>query len=89
MIDNFYINKASFNFLYDVMEQYGDCEKFYKNFFMNFVCPFGIVNVNLKGNEVNSNYYENKKLESVLYEFIIDSLKNRFLLELTNLYVIV
>lgn len=77
MIDNFYINKSSSDFLYDVMEQYGGCEKFYKDFFMSFVCPLGIVNVNSKGNMVNSNYYENKKLENVLYNFIIDSLKKQ------------
>ncbi len=77
MIDNFYINKSSSDFLYDVMEQYGGCEEFYKDFFMSFVCPLGIVNVNSKGNMVNSNYYENKKLENVLYNFIIDSLKKQ------------
>ncbi len=77
VIENFYINKTSSNFLYDVMEQYGGCEKFYKDFFMSFVCPLGIVNVNSKGNEVNANYYENKKLESVLYDFIVDSLKKQ------------
>lgn len=77
IIDKYYINKSSSDFLYDVMEQCGGCEKFYKNFFMNFVCPLGIVKVNSKGNEVNSNYYENKKLENALYNFIIDSLKKQ------------
>lgn len=77
LIDDFYINKSSSNFLYDVMEQYGGCKKFYKDFFMSFVCPLGIVNVNSKGNEVNCNYYENKKLENVLYSFIVDSLKKQ------------
>ncbi|MBP3920748.1 MAG: SMUG2 DNA glycosylase family protein [Bacilli bacterium] len=77
MIENFYINKSSSNFLYEVMEEYGGCEKFYKDFFMSFVCPLGIINVNSKGNEVNANYYESKKLESVLYDFIVDSLKKQ------------
>lgn len=77
MIDNFYINKSSSDFLYDVMEKYGGCEKFYKDFFMSFVCPLGIVNINSKGNEVNSNYYESKKLENALYAFIVDSLKKQ------------
>ena len=77
MIDNFYINKSSSNFLYDVMEQYGGCEKFYKDFFMSFVCPVGIINKSSKGNEINSNYYENKKLEKTLYSFIIESLKKQ------------
>lgn len=75
MIDNFYINKSSSDFLYDVMKEYGGCKKFYQDFFMSFVCPLGIVNVNEKGNEVNSNYYENKKLENTLYNFIVQSLK--------------
>lgn len=80
MIDNFYINKSSSNFLYDVMEQYGGCEKFYRDFFMSFVCPLGIVNKNSNGNEVNSNYYENKKLKDALYHFIVDSIKKQIAL---------
>ena len=75
MIDNFYINKSSSGFLYEVMEQYGGCEKFYGDFFMEFVCPLGIININSKGNKVNSNYYESKKLEKALYSFIVASLQ--------------
>lgn len=59
------------------MERYGGCEKFYKAFFMSFVCPLGIVKVNSKGNEVNCNYYENKKIESSLYDFIVESLRKQ------------
>ena len=59
------------------MENYGGCKKFYSDFFMNFVCPLGIVNINSKGNEVNSNYYENKKLENALYNFIVESLEKQ------------
>ena len=80
MIDNFYINKSSSNFLYDVMEKYGGCQRFYKDFFMSFVCPLGIVNVNSKGNLVNANYYENKKLEKASHNFIVDSLKKQIAL---------
>ena len=76
-IDDFYINKSSSDFLYQVMEQYGGCEKFYKDFFMSFVCPLGIVKVNSNGNEVNCNYYENKKIESSLYDFIVETLRNQ------------
>lgn len=76
-IDNYYINKNSSNFLYEVMKEYGGCDKFYKDFFMNFVCPLGIVNINNKGKEVNCNYYDNKTLEKNLYEFITTSLKKQ------------
>ena len=73
-INNFYINKNSSNFLYDVMENYGGIDKFYSDFFLEFVCPLGIVNINNKNNEVNVNYYENRKLQSYLNDFIKKSL---------------
>lgn len=41
---------------------------------MNFVCPLGIVKINAKGNEVNCNYYESKKLQEKLQQFIISKL---------------
>lgn len=74
-IDDFYVNKSSSNFLYDVIDTYGGTEKFYNDFYMNFICPLGIVRVNSNGKEVNCNYYDNKKLQNDLYDFIIQTLK--------------
>lgn len=74
-IDNYYVNKASSSFLFDVMEQYGSCEKFYSNFYMNFVCPLGIVRTKPDGKEVNCNYYENKKLQDALEPFMLKSIR--------------
>ena len=51
--------------------------QFYKDFYMNFVCPLGIVRITQTGSEVNCNYYENKKLKENLYEFIIESIKEQ------------
>lgn len=76
-IDKFYVNKSSSGFLYDVMKEYGGCKKFYTDFYMNFVCPLGIVRTNSKGNEVNCNYYENKKLQEALYSFIVSSIRRQ------------
>ncbi|EAE1300592.1 SMUG2 DNA glycosylase family protein [Listeria monocytogenes] len=76
-IDDFYINKASSGFLYDVMNEYGGCAKFYSDFYMNFVCPLGITRVNARGNEVNCNYYENKQLQQVLKSFIVESINDQ------------
>lgn len=73
-IDKFYINKSSSGFLFDVIREYGGCKKFYSDFYMNFVCPLGIVRTNNKGHEVNCNYYENKRLQETLYQFIINKL---------------
>ncbi len=76
-IDNFYVNKSSSNFLYDVIKEYGGIEKFYSKFYMNFVCPLGITRINSKGKEVNCNYYENKKVQEILYSFIVESIKKQ------------
>ncbi len=76
-LNNFYINKSSSNFLYDVIDEYGGCEKFYKKFYMNFICPLGIVRINSNGRKVNCNYYENKKVQDILYSFIVESLKKQ------------
>lgn len=77
IIDDFYVNKSSSNFLYDIIEKYGGCEKFYKDFYMNFVCPLGIVRITQKCSEVNCNYYEYKNLKNSLYEFIVNSIKEQ------------
>lgn len=77
VIDNFYVNQSSSGFLYDVMEAYGGCDKFYTDFYMSFVCPLGIAKTNEKGNEINCNYYENKKLRKSLYSFIISTLQQQ------------
>ena len=77
LIDKFHINKSSSNFLYEVIEKYGGVQKFYNNFYMNFVCPLGIVRMNSKGNEVNCNYYDSKRLKSVLYSFIVNSIQTQ------------
>ena len=75
LIDNFHVNNASSNFLYDVIDSYGGSKKFYSNFYMNFVFPLGIVKTNLKGNDINYNYYENKKLKEILYSSIVKFIK--------------
>lgn len=76
-IDKFYINQSSSEFIYDVIKKYGNCDKFYSEFYMNFVCPLGIIRINQKGKEVNCNYYENKKLQKALYPFIINSIRSQ------------
>ena len=74
-IDNFYINKSSSNFLYDVIEEYGGCDIFYKDFYMNFVFPLGIAKISSKGNESNCNYYEINNHKEKIKNYIIDSIK--------------
>lgn len=74
-IDNFYVNKSSSNFLYDVIDKYGGCEKFYSDFYMNFVFPLGIAKTTDKGREINANYYDIKGYEEKLEKYIVESIK--------------
>ena len=76
-IDAFGANKRSSSFLCEVMEEYGGRQNFYKQFYMSFVCPLGIEKINLKGNWVNCNYYENVALKKCLHPFIVDSLRRQ------------
>jgi len=69
-------NKTSVK-LFDYIREYGGCTKFYSDFYMNFVCPLGIVKINSKSNEVNCNYYESKKLQKALYSFIVSSIRTQ------------
>ena len=77
LIDQFYINQSSSNFLYDVMTKYGGSKKFYNAFYLGFVWPLGLASINAKGNEVNCNYYENKKVQNLLLPFIVHSLRRQ------------
>lgn len=64
-------------FVYDLIEKYGGSEKFYKEFYINSVCPLGFIEQNEKGNWVNCNYYDYKELFNLTKNFIISSLKKQ------------
>ena len=76
-IANFHVSNASSNFLNKVIDKYGGRNKFYRDFYLNFVCPLGICKTNSKGNQVNCNYYENKRVEEILTPFMISALKKQ------------
>ncbi|MCI9570083.1 MAG: DUF4918 family protein [Lachnospiraceae bacterium] len=64
-------------FLYDVMKAYGGCGKFYADFYMNFVCPLGLIRINSKGKEVSCNYYEYRASQELLYPFIANAIRSQ------------
>lgn len=61
-------------FIYDMIDQFGGPEKFYSNFYISSVSPLGFIASGRKGNEVNSNYYDSKKLTEAVYDFMIQTL---------------
>lgn len=64
-------------FIYEVIKNYGGCELFYRDFYINSVCPLGFIQKNRKGNWVNCNYYDYRELFYATKDFIISSLKQQ------------
>lgn len=76
-IDGYAVSRPSAGFLHDVISRYGGRDKFYADFVMSFVCPLGLVRTNAKGNEVNCNYYESRKLLELLQSFLVGTLERQ------------
>lgn len=64
-------------FVYDMIEAYGGVIPFYKNFYINSVCPLGFTATVNNKKEVNYNYYDSKELLHAVYDFIIDSIQKQ------------
>ena len=64
-------------FVYDVIREFGGEEVFYKQFYINSVCPLGFTSINENGKEVNYNYYDSKELAGIVFNFIIRSIKKQ------------
>ena len=62
-------------FVYEVIQQYGGVQAFYKDLYINSISPLGFVIKDKIGREKNYNYYDSKTLTKVLKPFIIQSIK--------------
>lgn len=61
-------------FVYDVINAYGGPDVFYKDIYINSLCPLGFTNVDTAGREKNYNYYDSKELFDATKDFIIDNI---------------
>ena len=59
-------------FIYKLIDTYGSISAFYKKFFIGSVSPLGFIK-----NGKNLNYYDIKKLQDAVSEFIIESLNRQ------------
>ncbi|MDN4013809.1 SMUG2 DNA glycosylase family protein [Chryseobacterium gambrini] len=83
-----YTHEISSVFMYDMIEQYGGAEEFYKDFYINSPFPLAIVRKS-KGSWINANYYDDKELFRDVKEFMIDSLRKHISLNLDTSEVFV
>jgi hypothetical protein len=73
-------HEPSSAFIYEMIDAFGGAEKFYRQIYINSICPLGFTAVNSKGKEVNYNYYDSKELTAAVYDFITDSIKKQIAL---------
>ena len=70
-------HEVSSVFIYDVINAYGGARQFYNKFYINSIFPLALIRENDKGNWVNCNYYDDKKLFEALYDDIVSNLKRQ------------
>ena len=63
-------------FVYDMISRYGGVARFYKDHFINSVCPLGFIRLNEKGKWVNCNYYDYPELVEMVTPFMLSNLGN-------------
>lgn len=76
-----YTHEVSSVFIYDMIEEYGGAQEFYKNIYINSPFPLAIVRKSKNG-WLNANYYDDKALFSDVKDFMIQSLKKHISLNL-------
>ncbi|MCW3091298.1 MAG: glycosylase family protein [Ferruginibacter sp.] len=64
-------------FVYEAIDAYGGAEAFYRNFYINSICPLGFTATGINRKEINHNYYDSKELTAAVYDFIIQSIQKQ------------
>lgn len=81
-------HEVSSVFMYDMIEDYGGADLFYKDVYINSPFPLAIVR-KTKSGWLNANYYDDKELFEAVKSFMIESLKKHISLNLDTSEVFV
>lgn len=73
-IDSIHTHEPSSVFIYQLINAYGGVNRFYKDFYINSICPLGFTVTNAAGKEVNYNYYDRKDLQDAVLPFIVENI---------------
>ena len=71
-------------FIYEVIRQYGGEQAFYRDWYINSVCPLGFTAPGKQGREINFNYYDRADLQHAARPFIVESLKRQLTFNIKN-----
>ncbi|CAI8933404.1 SMUG2 DNA glycosylase family protein [Chryseobacterium sp. IT-36CA2] len=87
-MESAHTHEISSVFMYDMIEEYGGADLFYKDIYINSPFPLAIVR-KTKNGWLNANYYDDKKLFESVKDFMIESLKKHISLNLDTSEVFV
>lgn len=69
--------EPSANFVYKMIAAYGGVHEFYRDFYIHSIFPLAIIRKNEKGNYVNCNYYDDKRLIDLLKSSMVKHLEDQ------------
>jgi len=64
-------------FIYEMIERYGGPKDFYRQFYINSICPLGFTASGKNGRETNRNYYDNASLFKTVRPFALASIRKQ------------
>ena len=67
-------HEPSSAFIYEMIQAYGGVPAFYRDFYINSVCPLGFTKTGENGREKNYNYYDDPELCERVSHFILENL---------------
>lgn len=67
-------------FIYDMIHAYGGSEAFYRDFYINSLCPLGFTITDAAGREKNYNYYDSRELTDAVTGFIVEHIRKQIAL---------
>ena len=73
-------HETSSAYVYEVINAYGGPAAFYRDFYINSLCPLGFTIIDQKGKEKNYNYYDSRELAATVTPFIINNIKKQIAL---------
>lgn len=76
-------------FIYDMINEFGGPEAFYRQFYINSPFPLAIVRASKSGQWLNANYYDDPALFETVQDFMIESLEKHISLGLDTSKVFV
>ncbi len=75
-VNGFRTHEPSSDFFYRVVRAMGGAAEFYKDVYVQAICPFGFTRTGPKGSPINLNYYDDRALQEAITPFVIVWLKD-------------